>query len=415
MEYYATDAPGCGGVLRSSPEDFLVEEIYEDLRYEGGRYLVLDVEKREWDTHNLVRELARQLGISQKRFSWAGTKDKRAVTRQRMSVTNLEERDLARIRLPDVKIRVLGRTNRPVGLGDLLGNRFKIRIRDVKCTKEALAGITLEIEKLRGLPNYFGVQRFGDARPVTHLVGRALVHGNAEEAAFTYLALPFPRELEATRQARQRLWEEREIRSALKEYPSYLHYEVAMLNYLAERPGDYAGCFDALAPNLRRLFVHAYQSYIFNRILSIRLRSGLPLESAVPGDVVCFTRGDLPDPSRLQLVDEKNLEAVNRLASRGRAQVTLPLIGFESQPAGGVEGEIERAVLQEEGVSPEDFRVPANPGLGSRGAMRAALLRVSPGWRIEGGSALLEFFLPAGSYATVVLREYMKSGSLITE
>ena len=269
--------------------------------------------------------------------------------------------------------------------------------------------ITEEIQVQKGVPNYFGVQRFGEARPVTHKVGEALVRGKVEEAVFTYLAMPFPGELESTREARRKLWENRDVAVALKSFPDYLHYEVAILNYLVSHPGDYAGSFGVLSPNLRRLFVHAYQSYLFNKILSRRLASGLGLTRAIEGDVVCFTKNDLPDMGKLQAVTEENLDAVNRLIERGRSYVTLPLIGFESSLAKGAEGEIERAVLKEEGTVPEDFRIPANPDLGSRGARRAALLKVSPQIRVEEGFAELEFFLPAGSYATVVLREYMKT------
>ena len=76
MDFYITDSPGCGGIIRSHPEDFLVDEVFEDLGYEGGRYLVIEVEKTDWDTHHLIREMSRHLRISQKRFGWAGTKDK---------------------------------------------------------------------------------------------------------------------------------------------------------------------------------------------------------------------------------------------------------------------------------------------------------------------------------------------------
>lgn len=417
MEYYVTDPPGCGGILKDSPEDFQVDEVYENLRYEGGRYLVLEVEKKDWDTHHLIREMSRQLRISQKRFGWAGTKDKRAVTKQRISIMNLDESELKRITLPNININVLGKTNRSVGLGDLLGNRFKIRIQELACdnAENRMAGITDEILNRKGVPNYFGVQRFGDTRPITHKVGEALAKGEIERAVFTYLALPFPGELERTREARTKLWESRDIPDALKSYPDYLRYEVAMLNYLVEHPGDYAGSFSVLSLNLRRLFVHAYQSYIFNRILSRRMASGMPLDKAVEGDVVCFAKGDLPDTARLQAVTGENIDAVNRLAERGRAYVTLPLFGYESSLSKGAEGDIERAVLQEESVDLKGFHVPANPDLGSRGFRRAALLRVSPQVKVEGRCAELEFFLPAGSYATVVLREYMKSGSLKAE
>jgi tRNA pseudouridine13 synthase len=410
MEYYITDTPGCGGVLRRDLCDFQVEEVYEDLGYEGGRYLVLEVEKRDWDTHHLIREMSRQLRISQKRFCWAGTKDKRAITRQRISIMNLDESELKRVTLPNIGIKILGRTNRAVGLGDLLGNRFKIRVRGLDCDNaaDAMAKTTDEIAKHKGVPNYFGVQRFGDTRPVTHRVGEALAKGEIERAAFTYLALPFPGELDSTRRVRAKLWEDRDIPDALKNYPTYLRYEVAMLNYLVEHPGDFAGAFNVLSLNLRRLFIHAYQSYIFNRILSRRLASVMPIDKAVNGDIVCFGRDDLPDTDRLQAVTEENIDAINRLASRGRAFVTLPLVGYEPSFAQGDEGEIERAVLEEEGVDPIGFRVPANPDLGSKGTRRAALLRVLPQVNVSDDFADIEFFLPAGSYATVVLREYMK-------
>ena len=417
MDYFITDGEGCGGVLRSSPEDFRVEEIFQDQRYEGGKYLVLEIEKTNWDTHHLIREMARHLRISQKRFGFAGTKDKRAVSSQRISIMNLDESELKRVHLPDLKVRVLGRTNRSVGLGDLLGNRFRIWIREMSCRdpETGLLRISEEIRDHGGVPNYFGVQRFGDARPVTHRVGEALVRGRIEEAVFIYLAMPFPGELEKTREARRALWENRDITSALKSYPDYLIFELAMLNYLVEHPGDYAGSFGVLSQNLRRLFVHAYQSCLFNRIVSRRMEQGLPLDRAVVGDVVCFARGGQPDPVSLQAVTEENRDAVNRLAERGRAFVTLPLIGFEAALAAGDEGEIERQVLLEEGVVPEDFRVKENPDLGSPGTRRAAMLRVDPEIRVEGSSAELDFSLPAGSYATVVLREYMKSVTVIPE
>jgi tRNA pseudouridine13 synthase len=416
MDYYITDSSGCGGVIRSSPHDFLVDEVFEEMSYEGGRYLVLEVEKTDWDTHHLIRELSRKLRISQKRFGWAGTKDKRAVTVQRISIMNLDEAELKRITLPGLKIKVLGRTNRSVGLGDLLGNRFRITIRDLACPEPGatLARITEETMQQKGVPNYFGVQRFGETRPVTHKVGEALARGKIEEAVYIYLALPFSGEPERTREARERLWVSRDIPSALKDFPEYLHHELAMLNYLAEHPGDYAHSFDVLSVNLKRLFVHAYQSYLFNKILSHRLDAKLELDRAIEGDVVCFAKEGLPDMDRQQAVTRENIEAVRRLEERGRAFVTLPLIGFETKLAEGIQGEIERAVLNGEQVSQGNFRVEENPELGSRGTRRAALCAVKPQIRVEGNIAELEFVLPKGSYATVVLREYMKGSAGIS-
>ena len=116
---------------------------------------------------------------------------------------------------------------------------------------------------------------------------------------------------------------------------------------------------------------------------------------------------------RVQKVTSENLEAIDRLAKRGRAFLTLPLIGFETALEEGAQGEMERSILREEGISPENFRVPENPDLGSRGTRRAALCHVKPQIRVLENRAELQFTLPKGSYATVVLREYMKSADNI--
>lgn len=411
MEIYVTRTPGIGGVMRKIPEDFIVEEIFDEDHYEGGRYLVIEVEKRDWDTHKLIREIARALRISQRRISFAGTKDRRAVTRQRMAIMNLDEDELMDLRIPDLRISVLGRTNRPLGLGDLRGNRFRIVIRDLAVDADSARGrmerITSEISEIGGVPNYFGVQRFGEIRPVTHLVGEAIIRGDLERAVFTYLAMPFPDEPEETRAAREELWETGDVRAALRRYPRHLTYELAMLNHLVSTPGDHAGALSVLPENLRRMFVHAYQSYLFNRMLSMRLRSCLSFEP-VEGDIVCFSRDGMPDVSRTERVRAENIEAIKRLFDRKRAFVTLPLIGYESELADGEQGEIERQILESEGISRESFSVKICPDLSSRGARRPALLQVEPQIDLREDCACIQFSLPPGSYATVVLREYMK-------
>lgn len=132
------------------------------------------------------------------------------------------------------------------------------------------------------------------------------------------------------------------------------------------------------------------------------------MNQAIEGDVVCFSRQGLPNIGKLQTVTADNLEAVNRLARRSRAYVTLPLIGYESRLTSGVQGEIERKILGDEEVSLENFKLSATKELSSPGSRRAAFLRVLPQVRLEGRTAELEFFLPPGSYATTILREYMK-------
>lgn len=180
-----------------------------------------------------------------------------------------------------------------------------------------------------------------------------------------------------------------------------------MLNHLVSNPGDHAGALRVLPENLRRMFVHAYQSYLFNRMLSARLQRCLSFEP-VEGDIVCFSRNGMPDVSRTEKVTAEKIEAVRRLFERRRAFVTLPLIGYETELADGEQGEIERQILESEGIFRESFSVDLFPDLGSRGARRPALLQVDPRIDLDDESVCIQFSLPPGSYATVLLREYMK-------
>ena len=192
IKLYVTSTDGIGGTLRQDINDFIVEEITNREEEDTGKYLILELKKSNWETHHLIRDLSRKLGISQKRIGFAGTKDKRAVTTQKISIYDLNPEDLNNISLKDVEINVIGRSNKSVELGDLTGNEFKITVRDIDLDMSdvytQLENITEDIRKTGGVPNFFGVQRFGSTRPVTHLVGESLVRGDPEGAALKYIA-----------------------------------------------------------------------------------------------------------------------------------------------------------------------------------------------------------------------------------
>lgn len=420
MELYLTKTPGVGGEIRQLIDDFYVEEFSNIKESKEGRYLIVELTKRDWDMHHVIRDLSRSLGISQKRFGWAGTKDKRALTKQKISIWDVSEEALENINLPRVELHAIGRSNKRVALGDLLGNSFRITIRGIALPSEEaekrIQSISDEIAQVGGVPNFFGVQRFGTLRPVTHLVGDAIVRGDFEKAALTYIAKPFPSEPEDVRRARGYVWETHDFKGGLRLFPKHLRYERAMMNHLVSNPSDYTGAFRILSPGLKKLFVHAHQSYIFNKILCRRLRKGLPLNVAMEGDVVCFTnKSGLPDISRMQFVSSDNVDGMNRLIERKRAFVTAPLVGYESQLAKGEPGEIERTIIDEMRIDLNDFAIPKMPELASSGLRREVLLSVQLTHEIENDElnvgrtkAVLGFSLPKGCYATVVLREYMK-------
>jgi tRNA pseudouridine13 synthase len=433
IDYYVSDADGVGGRLRDTPADFRVRELEsfdaEPPDADPGAYphLLVRVTLRGWDTNDFAGVLSDRLGISRERVSWAGTKDKHAVTTQLFSLDGVAPTTLPDV--ADADIEVVGRTGRPILFGDLAGNAFEIRIRDPDAPGHAGA-ITAALRSFGGndgaldepvtvgVPNYFGQQRFGSRRPVTHEVGLAIARGDWREAVRTYVGNPHEREPARTREARSLVDEEMRSRSPdwqrlLERYPSHLGYERAMLHRLAgstDGTADFRVALEAVPTNLQQLFVNAAQSYLFNRIVSERLRRRLPFVEPVVGDVVCF--GDtaspaglkIPDTDRTQRVTEDRLRTVERHCERDRAFVTAPLVGTETALAGGEQGDIERTVLDEAGITPGDFDLPGE--FHSAGTRRALLVRTDLTTVRQPLS--FEFALPRGSYATVLLREYLK-------
>ncbi len=449
MDHYASGADGTGGRLRASPEDFRVRELErvdaEPLSADPGAYphLVVRATLRDRETNDFVRELADRLEMSRERVGWAGTKDKRAVTTQLVSVGGVEPDDLPAVAGADLE--PVGRLGRALRFGDLAGNAFEVVVAEPErpgqvdaVTDElrsfagragsdgdgglgtdaggvgATAGLDGDGATTVGVPNYFGHQRFGSVRPVTHRVGRRIVRGDWEGAVMAYLGDPADEEPPATREARAFVEETRDWAAAAERFPAPLSFERALCHRLAgsggASPADFRDALEALPRNLRRLFVNAAQSEAFNRIVSRRLERGLPFDRAVAGDVVCFAEeaGGLvvPDPDRVQRVTAGRVETVNRHAARGRAFVTAPLVGTGTELADGEPGEVERAALESLDLSPADFDLPAP--YDSTGTRRAVLLRTD--LTAERDPLRFGFALPAGAYATVVLREYLKVG-----
>lgn len=359
----------CGGKIKEQPEDFIVEEVQPDKEIctittqnsmkdsstgEKEEYLHFTLVKKNYTTHRAISKIADYLRMSRKRFSFAGTKDKRAITAQRVCLWNGNIKNMITLELKDLLVKNFQYAAEKLTLGDLYGNRFTISIREPENPEE--------IEKIRstlehGIKNYFGPQRFGAIRPTNHLIGKYLILGEFEKAAKIFITSPGDNYTNI-RQFAKRNW--RDWRDILNKWPKILGVEAALLNYLVNNPKDFRGAFRELPKNLRLLFVHAFQSYIFNLTLS-RIES-------------------LPS--------------------------TIPIVGYWTKLKGEV-GELIKKLLQHEGISRRDFRCFEIPELASKGTQRKAKI-VPENFKIfqkNDEVVKIQFILKKGAYATIILKK----------
>lgn len=416
MEFYATRTSAVVGRTKGSADDFRVTEISNyPVPDPDGSFTVLRVQSSNWEQHELGQAIARRLGLPTASVQWAGTKDRRAVSERLASYRGpLPEGDLG---LPRVAVLDAYRAREGLVLGRHFGNAFELRVDELALSPtEVLSAFRATERELRTLghwPNFFGPQRFGEVRPVTHEVGRQVVLGNLSGAVESYLTARPSGSIEGRGDAARKNFEEtHDPARALREFPNEYRFERSILERLAK--GDSPDrAFRALARELRLLFVHAYQALLFNRWLSRRNAAGLPWNRPVPGDRLLRLGRDGTVRSREGIpVSTDNEEECSDLLHRGGAWLAGPLVGYETPTFEGPAGAILEGLLLEEGIDRANFRLPDAPELASRGAWRPALLPVPPlGMAAGEGAVTLRFALPKGAYATVLLREFLKTGA----
>jgi len=438
IKSFVTTISGIGGAIRQMPEDFMVEEVLVNgskaelepklpRQVTGeGRYLICLLVKRDWDTLLAARKIAKQLGISERRVRIAGIKDKKALTAQHISIENVKLKQLKRIRVDDIHVYPLRYSPNMIFPHMSFGNTFHITIRNIRFSsvvvQERMSNMINELRALGGIPNFFGHQRFGTIRPITHLVGKALAHNDLEKAALLFLAKSSPHEHPQSREARKRLQETRDFKEAITIFPHWLLYERLMLSHLVKHPKSYVGAFRRLPRRLCRLFLQAYQSYIFNQVLSQRLLRKIPINDPQIGDYVVKTDSHgLPIKSYIKATHEK-LEDLRKKVKKGEMYVAIPLIGFKQASSEGLQGEMEHSILESEKITQANFYVSSAPEMSAAGELRAAMtpiinLNADKPVKDESNSRKkklkISFTLHRGCYATVVLREFMKPHNMI--
>lgn len=391
---YLTQAyPGIGGQLKSRPDDFAVEEIPLYQPCGEGAHTYLLVEKRGLSTYNMVTRVARALGVAPDAVGYAGLKDARAVTRQLISVEGVAPEQAQNLVVDGVCVLAATRHRNKLKLGHLAGNRFAVRIREVEPAAAPLAEAVLAELSQRGVPNYFGEQRFG-VRDNTHRLGLALLRGDAIAFVHEYLGSPRPDErpdLQATRT----LVDAGDYAAALAHWPAGLRDERRVLEALVRAGGEAERAVRAVSNDLRRLTLSAYQAHLFNRLLAQRIGR---LGQIEPGDVAFIHAS-----GAAFVVQDASVEQPR--ADRFEISPSGPLFGPKCLLAAGAPGAREHALLSESGLTLNAFRLPGIKMKGARRPYRVPIDDVEVGWD---DGLLLQFRLPPGSYATEVLREVMK-------
>ncbi len=303
--------------IKQTPEDFVVKEIIDLWLDKNGKYFYYLLKKKNYNT-------LRAIGHIKAKVKYAGNKDKKAVTEQFISVN----KKIKNIRLKNLELKFIGRGNEPISLGSHKGNYFEIVARNLnKNTK---------IEKKGKILNYFGKQRFGKDNVE---IGRNIIKRNFKEA----------------------------VGLIIKSNPR-------IKDYLQER--DYIGALRKIPLHLLKLYIHAYQSYLFNEAIK-------------------------------KIKTNKNLK--------------IPLIGFEFELNDIKNKELKNVIIkimEKEKITPRDFIIREIPELSSEGGYRGLFMEIKDlrTGKLENDELnknkykiKLNFKLDKGCYATVAVKELFKS------
>lgn len=397
IEVYSTPIRGILGSIKRAPDQFIVKELLDkslgiisnaDEEHEYPLYLL---RKEGIDSNHAVREAETASGLKLKAI---GLKDANAVTKQYVSSLQKHRNARASIVTKHCTLDLVGFTSKPITRGKLAGNSFTITITDfIRMNAEESVKELAETINKNCIANFYGYQRFGSARPVTHLVGREIVKRNFRNVVELFLCHPGVydnREIMEIREACR----EGNYREALKRMPLQMDLERTLLQELVESD-DPIRAFRKLPVNIRRLFVQAYQSYLFNRTLSLAVKDGHDITNA-HGHDICFQMSE--DTMNIKRFDPNT--PITQLPA-------VPLIGYAFRNDNRF-GSIAAKVMEDENVYGKDFYVKEMQEVSMEGGFRLASLLCKQFNYSLNESLRLTFDLNKGCYATVLLRELMK-------
>jgi tRNA pseudouridine13 synthase len=400
LPYLTPDFPGIGGSIKQRPEDFFVQEIPAYEPSGEGEHVYCEIQKVGLTTFEAIHRIAAALNVSSRDIGYAGLKDAHALTRQVISIPGTTPEGVMKLQIPNITVHWAARHGNKLRLGHLRGNRFAIKIRDVNATDVVKLRPVLDVLKRRGLPNFYGEQRFG-RRGNNDALGAALIRGDNVGVLKLLLGSPDPAVDDSQTLGARRAFDEHDNETAMRLMPRNHGMERRVLARLMKTHKP-AAAVRAIDEKIRRLCISALQSRLFNEVLAKRVEDGT-VDRLLNGDLAMKHENGACFPVETAAIEQPRCDAFE-------ISPTGPIVGYRMTLPADEALAIEEEVFARHGLTRESFRATKERAKGDRRA-----LRVKPAeTQLEGGVddhapfITVAFTLPAGSYATVLLRELMK-------
>jgi len=376
---YSTQFTGIGGKIRVEPKDFQVTELISvkaqnSINDQNG-YAVYKLKKKKIDTNHALSGIFKQKGI---RLKSLGLKDASAITEQFVCSGN-KGRTIEYFSTEKYSLEKIGFVKKPLSKKDMIGNHFKLKITGCQ---NGLSTFT-EYDKIL---NFYGYQRFGSKRPVTHLIGKAILQRDFKKAVSLILSFTSTYDSKENTEIREKLSDEENYEKYYDKVPFQMDIERMVLKEMIEH-GEPIRAIRIIPVSLRRFYIQAYQSFIFNQSLSAAFLDGENLFEAQSGDV-CFDSHGI----------------IGKYVKGLEQNLALPFVGYSYYKKTRFNFQISK-ILEREEVSPKDFFIKEMQEVSSEGGFRQAAINCS---NYSSHDNVVEFSLSRGSFATILLREIMK-------
>jgi len=379
LSVYSTKFSGTKGKIKQINEDFEVNEIISEKASnsisEDNGLAVYILRKNGIDTTHALRDVEKRFGLVLRAL---GLKDSNAVTEQYVQAKTVS-RSLEQVEGKKYSLRRIGFTKKPISKQDMLGNKFKIKISD--STNDVS-----QFNEHDKILNFFGYQRFGSKRPVTHLIGKAIIQQNYQQAVDFLLSYSSKYDSGENNHYRKLISERKSDSEVIKQLPKSMDIEIAVLTGLA-KSNDQKIAIREIPLQMRRFYIHAYQSYIFNKTLSMAFEYDEDLFVPKENDV-CYDRTG----------------KLGKFQNETGQRLTIPLVGHSYFKKTRFDYYIQK-ILEQEEVLPSEFLIKDFQEISVEGGFRNSSIQC------DGFQALndtIEFQLSRGSYATIIIREILK-------